>query len=48
MKASVELYSELIGEYPFEQLDLTNVFIDSAMEYSGMIMLGFPDVEDIR
>lgn len=48
MKASVELYSELIGEYPFEQLDLTNVFIDSAMEYSGMIMLGFPDVKDIR
>lgn len=44
MKESVELYSNLIGDYPYEELDLVNVFMNSAMEYPGLIMLGYPDM----
>lgn len=45
MRESVELYSNLIGDYPYEELDLVNVFMNSAMEYPGLIMLGYPDVQ---
>ena len=45
MKESLELYSNLIGNYPYEELDLVNVFINSAMEYPGLIMLGYPDIQ---
>ena len=41
---SFELYSNLIGEYPFKELDIVSVFMDSAMEYSGLILIGYPDV----
>jgi len=50
MKDTVELYSNLIGDYPYEELDLVNVFMNSAMEYPGLIMLGYPDMrlKDIK
>ena len=41
---SVELYTELIGTYPYEELDMVQVFMESAMEYPGMVMIGLPDV----
>lgn len=44
-KESFELYSNLIGDYPYEELDIVSVFMESAMEYSGLIMLGYPDVD---
>lgn len=42
-KDSLELYTRVIGEYPYEELDVVQVFMDSAMEYPGMIMVGLPD-----
>ena len=41
---SFELYSNLIGEYPYEELDMVSVFMETAMEYSGLLMIGYPDV----
>lgn len=45
-KDSVNLFSTLIGEYPYEELDIVHGFYSSAMEYSGVILMGTPDVED--
>ena len=42
-QASFELYSQLIGEYPYEELDVVSVFMESAMEYPGLVMIGYPD-----
>lgn len=44
-KESLELCSTLIGEYPYEELDIVSVFMESAMEYSGLIMVGYPDID---
>lgn len=40
---SFELYSNLIGDYPYEELDIISVFMEGAMEYSGLLMIGYPD-----
>ena len=40
---SFELYSNLIGEYPYEELDMVSVFMETAMEYPGLLMIGYPD-----
>jgi len=47
---SFELYSNLIDDYPYEELDMVSVFMDTAMEYSGLIMIGHPDCspEDLK
>ena len=45
-KDSMNLYSKLIGEYPYEELDIVHGYYSSAMEYSGIILMGTPDVED--
>ena len=47
---SFELYSNLIGEYPYEELDMVSVFMETAMEYSGLLMIGYPDCspEDLK
>lgn len=43
---SMHLFSKLIGEYPYEELDIVHGYYSSAMEYSGIILIGTPDVED--
>lgn len=45
-KDSMNLFSKLIGEYPYEELDIVHGYYASAMEYSGVILMGAPDVED--
>lgn len=45
-KEAVELFSEKIGTYPFPQLTLVHGFMDSAMEYPGLCLIGMPDVKD--
>lgn len=45
-KDSMNLFSKLIGEYPYEELDIVHGYYSSAMEYSGVILMGTPDVED--
>lgn len=45
-KDAVNLFSTLIGEYPYEELDIIHGYYSSAMEYSGVILAGVPDVED--
>lgn len=41
---SVELYTDLFGSYPYEELDVVQIFMPTGMEYPGMTMIGFPDV----
>lgn len=45
-KDSMNLFSKLIGKYPYEELDTVHGYDSSAMEYSGIILIGTPDVED--
>ena len=45
-KDSMYLFSELIGKYPYDELDVVHGHYPSAMEYSGVILMGIPDVED--
>lgn len=45
-KDSMNLFSKLIGKYPYEELDIVHGYYSSAMEYSGIILMGTPDVED--
>lgn len=50
-KDAVHLYTELIGTYAYEELDIVHCFYDSAMEYSGLVLIGYPDIskpEDIE
>lgn len=43
-KDSFTLFSTLIGEYPYQELDVVQGYYPSAMEYSGVILIGLPDV----
>lgn len=43
---SVALYSKLFGKYPYEELDVVQVFMPNAMEYPGLVMIGMPDIEN--
>ena len=36
------------GQYPYQQLDIVSCYYDSAMEYSGMIFLGLPDIQNLN
>ncbi|MDE7425818.1 MAG: Ig-like domain-containing protein [Lachnospiraceae bacterium] len=47
---SIELYTDLFGAYPYEELDVVQIFMPTGMEYPGMVMVGFPDVnsKDIK
>lgn len=44
-KDSVALYTKLIGSYPYEELDIMQTFMSSAMEYPGLVMIGYPDLK---
>lgn len=44
-KDSTELYTELIGKYTYEELDIVQCFYDSAMEYPGLVLIGYPDLK---
>lgn len=44
---SFKLYSDVIGEYPYDEIDVVHTFYEGAMEYPGLIMIGLPDVKDI-
>lgn len=42
-KDAVEMYTENIGEYPYEELDVVQCFLDgSGMEYPGLVLIGCP------
>lgn len=47
---SFELFSDYLGEYIHSELDVVHTFMESAMEYSGLVMLSYPDVskDDIK
>lgn len=45
---SIELYSTLFGDYPYKELDVVQTFQNFAMEYPGLIMIGFPDLKEIE
>lgn len=47
-KDSMQLYTEVFGKYPYEELDIVPTFIPSAIEYPGLMMIGFPDVKSIE
>lgn len=44
-KDSVALYTQLIGDYPYEELDVMQTFMSSATEYPGLVMIGYPDLK---
>lgn len=44
-KESLKLFSNLIGDYPYEELDIVHVFIETGMEYPGLVMIGYPDID---
>lgn len=44
-KDSVSLLTEIVGPYPYEELDIVQCFYHSAMEYPGLILVGLPDVK---
>ena len=44
-KESVEMFTELFGEYPYEELDVIQCADDGGMEYPGLILIGLPDVD---
>lgn len=46
-KDSFDLFATLIGDYPYRELDLIHGYYSSAMEYSSIILMGMPDVEDV-
>lgn len=43
---SFELFSNYFGDYIHSELDIVHTFMESAMEYSGLVMLGYPDASD--
>lgn len=45
-KDSINLFTNLIGAYPYKELDIVHGYYSSAMEYSSIILIGMPDVED--
>ena len=47
---SFELFSNYFGEYIHSELDIVHTFMESAMEYSGLVMSGYPDTsgDDIK
>lgn len=47
---SFELFSNYFGDYIHSELDIVHTFMESAMEYSGLVMLGYPDAskDDIQ
>lgn len=47
---SFELFSNYFGDYIHSELDIVHTFMESAMEYSGLVMLGYPDAskDDIK
>lgn len=49
LKASVDsykLFTDYLGDYIHNELDVVHTFMESAMEYSGLLMLGYPDASD--
>lgn len=46
-KDSFSLYTALFGEYPYQELDIVQGYYSSAMEYSGIILMGLPDQKDV-
>lgn len=42
---SVELFTDLIGVYPYKEYDVVLSFIEGGMEYPGMVMVGLPDMD---
>ncbi|MBO5321955.1 MAG: M1 family metallopeptidase [Clostridia bacterium] len=43
---SFELFSDYFGDYIHSELDIVHTFMESAMEYSGLVMCGYPDASD--
>lgn len=41
---SFELYNHYFGDYVFNEFDVVQTFMNSAMEYPGLVMIGLPDV----
>lgn len=46
-KDAVALYTELIGKFPYEELDVVQTFISGGMEYPGLVMIGYPNIENV-
>ena len=44
-KDSIELMETLVGEYPYKEIDIVQCFYSSAMEYPGLVLIGYPDVD---
>ena len=42
---SINLMETLVGKYPYEEIDIVQCFYSSAMEYPGLILIGYPDVD---
>lgn len=47
-KDAMDLYSERFGRYPYEELDVVQGFLPTGMEFPGLIMIGLPDVKNMR
>lgn len=43
---SFKLYSEYIGACIFDEVDVVQTFMNSAMEYPGLVMMGLPDFQE--
>lgn len=47
-KEAMQLNTKYFGKYPYKQLDIVSCYYSSAMEYSGMVFLGLPDLYDLN
>ena len=47
---SFKFFNDYFGEYIHSEIDVVHTFMESAMEYSGLVMLGYPDAskDDIK
>lgn len=44
-KDSIMMMESLVGEYPYKEIDVVQCFYSSAMEYPGLVLIGYPDVD---
>lgn len=45
---ALQLYTQAFGKYIYNELDVVSTFMNTAMEYPGLIMIGYPDVENLN
>lgn len=45
---ALQLYSQAFGNYLYDELDVVGTFMNTAMEYPGLVMIGYPEIENLN